>query len=1016
MSRSTRNDRARALIPLAALLVGVLSTVASATYLRRVQRHDTAGRFANRSAETAHAIAHGLDASGDTLRGVRGLFDGSEVVTAGEFARFVEAMDPTTRYPGLVAVGWVRAGAPQSAAYVVPEGDEDEVGGASTTADAARTRARDTGAPAPTLPLDDGTGDSTFSVYEPVYTTRATPPTVAARRAALAGWVVNAYRGSPFVYGQLEGGYAVESALYQGSDVRTDRLVGTSPGYAAAVAAGPGRLVRETRIEAYGSPWIVRTVAPPGFTPTSYVVAPWILLLAGLLLTVLGSLVLYAVGIARRRAEDQVAETTKSLRDNEERFRALADHSPTGVFFADVEGHLAYWNGQVAEIAGADLDLVDPWSLIHPDDVARARDGWARAMATGTVFRGTFRLVRPDGTLRWLEIATAPTRDETGALSGWVGTSNDVTDKVEFMRRTDRLTRILEHTTDLVTLTDPTGEVVWANDAARRHLRSIGVVPHHLGDLVAPSARAYFDDEVLPALRRDGVWSGELSLLAADGSEVPVSQLIQAHFGGDGELLHYSFSARDLSERRDYQTRLAHEVLHDRLTGLPNRALFVDRLTQSLARTSRRDSLLAVLFVDLDRFKLVNDSLGHEAGDRLLREVSTRLESVLRSGDTAARFGGDEFTLLCEEVVDEDQAVAIATRVMSMLAVPFVLDGTPLHLTASVGIALSDGATGAAPEHLLRDADAALHRAKDLGKARYELFDERLRAHAVARVQTESALHEALAQGQLRVYYQPEVCLRTGKILGAEALVRWLHPQNGLVAPEQFVPLAEETGLIGQIGSWVLREACWQAARWRSARDDGEPFVVWVNLSPRELTADLVDQVASALAETGVEPAQLGLEVTETALLGDADAAVDVLAALRTLGVRIVIDDFGTGYASLAYLRRLPVTGVKIDRSFVAHLGTSPEDAAIVAAVIGMASALGLDTIAEGVETRTQLEELVRLGCRSAQGYYFARPEPRQALDALLATRPEWPGIEVPPQRQPVSDLADRRRRRGLPG
>jgi diguanylate cyclase (GGDEF)-like protein/PAS domain S-box-containing protein len=994
---SHRADRTRAFAaPAAAIVVGLLASVGSAAYLYRVQAHDTHERFARRSAETVHAVSDGLGDAGETLRAVRGLFDGSDEVTATEFARFVDTLDDND--PGLVSTTFVSPDG--TVAYAVPPGSGDATAGATLgTVRAARERAAATGAAVASPPLDVDGGEPQFVVFLPV-----------TRGGRLTGWVATTYRGPAFVAGRLAETGAVDVALYQGSDAGPRTLVGSSPGWASS-SRGSGQR-REVRIVLYDVPWVVDTVAPPGFTPASYVLAPWLLLAGGLLLTMLAAFVLRVLLTARHRAERLAATTTETLRANEERFRALAESSPSGVFFADASGELEYLNPRLAEIAGVVAASVeDPRDLLHPDDRPRVVAAWGRAVRDEATFRGTYRIRRPDGTVRWVDLAAGPTRGRDGAVSGWVGTANDVTDSVEAKRGTDRLTRILEHTTDLVTLTDPTGEVVWANEAARAMMRAVGVVPHGLSDLVAPSARTYFEEIVLPSLRQDGVWSGELLLLAGDGREVPVSQLIQAHYDPDGSVANYSFSARDLSERQDYQDRLAHEVLHDRLTGLANRALFVDRLHQSLARTARRESLLAVLFVDLDRFQLVNDSLGHEAGDCLLVEVAARLQGVLRSGDTAARFGGDEFTLLCEEVVDEAQATAIADRVLAVLSVPFLLDGSSLHLTGSVGIVLSDGANDVLPTDLLRDADAAMHRAKDLGKARYELFDERLRARAVARFQTESALHAAIAQGQLRVHYQPEVCLKTGRILGAEALVRWLHPDNGLVPPDEFIPLAEETGLIEQIGTWVLREACWQAARWRDAGGDAQPFEVWVNLSPRQLTPSLVAVVAGVLEDTGADPAQLGLEVTETALLGDAEAAIGILTELRALGVRIVIDDFGTGYSSLAYLRRLPVHGVKIDKSFVASLGTSREDAAIVAAVVGMASALGLRTIAEGVETRAQLDQVVRLGCDAAQGYYFAAPETRQSVDTLLAERPQWPGL-VPSPRD-VTELERARRRRG---
>jgi diguanylate cyclase (GGDEF)-like protein/PAS domain S-box-containing protein len=969
----------RALLPLAVLAVGVCATVPAAAYLRHVQDRDTRERFAHRSHDAAQAVTSALDRGGGALLAGRGLFDGSDEVNEQEFGRFVDALDLPEQYPGVHAVAFLRAD--REVAYVGPAGrDASSVSPADdAAARAAQDKARDTAQPVTTTPtrlVGDPQGATAFVVYLPVYRGGGRPARVEQRRELLAGWLADAYRGSDLVGGSRTS--AVESALFFG-----DTLVGASEGFAHG-----GSLVRDERVTLYGATWLVRTVAPPGFTPLSYAVAPWIVLVGGLLLTCLVASFIWLV----------LTRTTRSLRHSEERFRALAENSPTAVFLANAAGGLEYWNPRLAEIAGTD-DLAGGLArVLHPDDVARFESARHR---TDGVLRGTFRLVRPDGSSRWLDVSATPTRE------GWIGAANDVTESVESARHASRLTRILEHTTDLVMLTDPAGEVVWANEAARSFLRTLGVVPHSLGDLVAPSARELFDETVVPALHADGVWSGELSLLAPGGGELPVSQLIQAHRGEYGEVRYFSFSARDLSERRDYQTRLAHEVLHDRLTGLPNRALFVDRLAQGLARTSRRETLLAVLFVDIDRFKLVNDSLGHEAGDRLIVEVAARLQGVLRSGDTAARFGGDEYTLLCEEVVDEAQAEAIAQRVLAVVAAPFVLDGAPVHVTASVGIALSDGS--AQPEHLLRDADAALHRAKDLGKARYELFDENVRASAVARFQTEAGLHAALDRGELRVHYQPEVDLHTGAIIGAEALVRWEHPVNGLVLPDAFIPLAEETGLIEQIGEFVLREACWQAARWRDARDDGAPFVVWVNLSTRQLSGDVVRLVQAALSETGVDPGQLGLEVTESALLADGDTAVSVLSDLRALGVRILIDDFGTGYSSLAYLRRLPVDGVKIDRSFVAGLGTSPEDAAIVAAVVGMASALGLTTVAEGVENEVHLAEVRRLGCDAAQGWYFARSAPRQAVEALIAQRPTFPGLALPAQRSAVTDIASRR-------
>jgi len=445
-------------------------------------------------------------------------------------------------------------------------------------------------------------------------------------------------------------------------------------------------------------------------------------------------------------------------------------------------------------------------------------------------------------------------------------------------------------------------------------------------------------------------------------------------------------SIRYAIERKRAEVALAHQALHDPLTRLPNRALFLDRLEQALARAQRSSIGIAVLFLDLDRFKVINDSLGHDAGDRLLVDVANRLQGVVRPGDTVARFGGDEFTILCDDVGGERDAVLIAERVAAAVGAPFALDGDEAFLTTSLGIALTTGRENSRAEALIRDADAAMYRAKERGKSRYELFDSAMRARAVDRLDIENALHRALDRGEFRVFYQPAVDLHTGDLVGIESLVRWQHPERGLIGPDQFIALTEETGLIVPLGSWVLREACRQWKRWE---EFGTPTPrISVNLSTRQLgQPDLVDVVVDVLDETGMDPSRLSLEITESTVLDDTESALGTLEALKGQGVRISLDDFGTGYASLALLKRLPVDELKVDRSFVTGLGRDPQDSPIVSTVVSLAAALGLVAIAEGVETTTQVEELRRVGCRYAQGYYFARPQPAERMTRLLGGR-----------------------------
>jgi diguanylate cyclase (GGDEF)-like protein/PAS domain S-box-containing protein len=430
-------------------------------------------------------------------------------------------------------------------------------------------------------------------------------------------------------------------------------------------------------------------------------------------------------------------------------------------------------------------------------------------------------------------------------------------------------------------------------------------------------------------------------------------------------------------ERKRYEARLSYQAQHDPLTGLPNRTLFLEFLQLALARIRRRDDTCAVLFLDLDRFKVVNDSLGHDAGDELLVALGRRLRGVVRPGDTVARFGGDEFTVLCDGLPSasaREHACDVAARLLETIRRPFLLDSEEQFLSASIGIAVA-GPDTERPEGLLRDADAAMYRAKERGKDRWELFDELMRETARERHETENALHRALERGELRVHYQPVVSLHDASCIGAEALVRWAHPDRGLLVPAQFIDLAEETGLIIQVGRWVIEEACRRSREWRA--EHGPGFVVSVNLSCRQLSnPELTEHVRSALDHSGADAGGLCFEITENALMGDAEATRGAITALRSLGVGLSIDDFGTGYSSLGYLKRFPVDAVKVGRSFIGGLGSDPEDSAIVAAVVSLGHALGLTVIAEGVETERQLSELTSLGCDAAQGYVFAGPGP----------------------------------------
>jgi diguanylate cyclase (GGDEF)-like protein/PAS domain S-box-containing protein len=476
----------------------------------------------------------------------------------------------------------------------------------------------------------------------------------------------------------------------------------------------------------------------------------------------------------------------------------------------------------------------------------------------------------------------------------------------------------------------------------------------------------------------------------------------------------------DAIQQRDTEDRIRYQALHDPLTDLPNRVLFLDRLGHALTRP---EAEVAVVLLDIDNFKLVNDSLGHGAGDELLRKIAPRLTDALRPGDTIARLGGDEFVVLLEHVADERAAARIAERIVAAFELPFELSAGEHFAKASLGIAIAGGEQEE-PAALIRDADAAMYQAKARGRARFEVFDGAMRARTVKRLSVENDLRRALERDELRVAYQPIVSLKDGSVAAVEALLRWSHPERGTIAPADFIPVAEESGLIEPIGRWVLNAACGQAAKWHALRPGARPLGIAVNLSVRQFTQrDLEATVAGALAASGIEPSSLCLEITESVLLDEPDTVSETIKGIARHGVRFALDDFGTGYSSLAYLTRLPIDGLKVDRSFVDELGSSARSTAITTAIVRMAQALSIEVVAEGVETQCQLDTLRDLGCELAQGFYFHRPLEASAVTALLGALAPHPkhrqagasiasGRPAQPRASVVASGAARRRRR----
>ncbi len=549
-----------------------------------------------------------------------------------------------------------------------------------------------------------------------------------------------------------------------------------------------------------------------------------------------------------------------------------------------------------------------------------------------------------------------------------------------------RFEALVQHSSEVVTVVDGEGTVTYQSESM------LQVFGYAAGDVVGIPITGIFEERsgtrFLATLRELAPHPGafrrlELDVRHSEGrwchAELTMTNLLE-----DPNVAGFVLNTRDVSERKVLQDQLVHEASHDSLTALANRALFRDRVEADLRRNEGNEARLTILFLDLDGFKEVNDSLGHASGDVLLVQVAERLRSCVRPTDTVARLGGDEFAILVADKSSEQDGRVVAERIMESLRQPFRVDGREIYIGASIGIAATDQDVADA-DHLLRNADLAMYRAKAVGQGGFERYDPRFHAALVERRELEADFRQALAAGELELHYQPALSLRTGRISGVEALARWKHPERGYVSPGEFVPLAEQSGLVCDLGRWVLNEACRCLAGWHERLPERADLTVSVNISGRHLQElSLIDDVREALAVTGVPPSRLVLEITESFLMTNTDASIDLLGRLHELGVGLAIDDFGTGYSSLAYLDRFPADVIKIDRSFVERLGGSESDTELLNAIVRLAHTLGKVTVAEGVETEAQSRALQLMGCELAQGFLFYRPLPQDQVERLL--------------------------------
>jgi diguanylate cyclase (GGDEF)-like protein/PAS domain S-box-containing protein len=689
---------------------------------------------------------------------------------------------------------------------------------------------------------------------------------------------------------------------------------------------------------------------------------------------------------------------------SEARFRAMSDAAPLGIFVSDAQGGCVYTNAAYQKISGLTFEqaLGTRWSMaIHPEDRQRVLADWSAAAQRDAPFRTELRFQRYDGSIVWTRVNSAAMRDG-GALHGHVQTVEDITARKStelglraaeeaLFEEKERAEVTLNSIGDAVLTTDLLGNVTYLNQMAETMTGwsredALGRPLAEVFRIIAGASRTPAADPARRAMEEDRTvgLAADCVLVRRDGGESPIEDSAAPIHNRDGRVTGAVIVFHDVSQSRAMVRKMAHLAQHDFLTGLPNRALLIDRLSQAIGLAQRHRTQVALLFLDLDHFKRINDSLGHAVGDQLLQSVAQRLVACVRDTDTVCRQGGDEFVILLTEIGQPQDAAHVAEKFRIALAVPHLIDGHEIHVTSSIGISVypDDGLT---VDTLMQNADNAMYYAKASARDNYQFFRADMNTRAVRRLLVEASLRRALTQLELLLHYQPKIDLASGAMTGTEALIRWLDPELGLVYPGQFVPIAEESGLIVPIGRWVLREACRQVRAWLDSGLRAVP--VAVNISAVEFrNKGFLEGVALILKETGLPPRYLELELTETILMHDADSSLGLLEALKAMGVRLAIDDFGTGYSSLSYLKRFPIDTLKIDQSFVHDIPADADDATIVSAVIGMGKNLNHRVIAEGVETHEQLAFLRAQGCDEGQGFLFSHPLSAADLGLRLET------------------------------
>jgi len=1019
------------LLPLTILVAGLCVTWLAWDHERDASQKELRAQFDFSLREAVSRVEQRVSSYEQMLHGVQGLF-----TATGKFDRvalhdYVASLNLDANFSGIQAIGaeeWITSA--DKTAHIArmhelgftdyairPAGErpdyapivmrEPYVGRnrvafgfdpwAETNRRLAMEKARDSGMAAISgkvkLDLDaDGQGQPSFVMYLPIYARGMPQSTIAERRANLIGWVHASFRMSDVVaslYGEQPMGVAF--AIYDGVEPSTEALL-----YQSAVGLDnkkPTLISATEYLVVAGHNWTLSMNTLDDFTTRFGRNAEVQTALTGVGLSMLLALLAWLLMSSRRRALRLANKMTSELRASEEQFRAIADCTVNWEVWWGLDGKPRWINPSVFHYTGYTVEECMAMrnfrtQFIYPEDLPRVAPELDKGLLGERGDDLEFRCIRKDGSLFWLSVSWLPITDANGVFTGFRTSGRDITERKQAEAEL-RIAAVAFDSLEGMMVTDADGKILRVNQAFTK------ITGYDVEDVIGKTPRLLRSDRHSPAfhraiwesVRHSGGWQGEIWNRRKNGQVYPEWLTISAVKSDDGVVTHYVGTHHDITERKIAEERIKELAFFDALTRLPNRTLLLDRLKQAIAASTRNKTSSALLFIDLDHFKTLNDTLGHDKGDLLLKQVAQRLAASVRANDTVARVGGDEFVVVLESLHRNPQEAAsqtksIGEKILSVLDSPYELGDVEYRTTASVGATVFRGRQASIDE-LLKQADLAMYKSKETGRNAMSFFDPAMQTVVLERAALEAGLRKAIDGGQLVLHYQAQV-VDGGRVTGAEVLVRWQHPQRGTVPPSEFIPLAEETGLILSLGNWVMETACTQLARW-AQRADTSHLSIAVNVSAQQFReADFVATVCGIIERTGANPKRLKLELTESLLVDNVEDIIQKMYALKAKGVEFSLDDFGIGYSSLSYLKRLPLNQLKIDQSFVRDVLIDPNDASIAKTIVALAQSLGLGVIAEGVETDAQRDFLADAGCHAYQGYFFCRPLPLDGFEQFV--------------------------------